>query len=623
MEINKLKVLVSYHKPSTLIKNDIFIPIHVGRALKYKESKDGKICLDDYNWLIDNMIGDDTGDNISYKNREYCELTAIYWAWKNYEKLGNPEYIGFMHYRRLLNLNINKKINDIVEFNELISDLIGFSKNNIDILLSNYDIILPEICEVHPYGLPNFIMSNYDFYSRNNIIEDLSKIIKIIDNDYKDYIDDMNSYLNSSKSFFFNIFIMKKEIFFEYCEWLFGILYKYELIRGNRKNIDIDQNREIAYIAERLLNVFIKYYIRKKNDSRVIYNNIVNVCEKIDKLDLNKIILGNKDLSKIKIQKVNDNADQIYIVYSTDDNYSQHCCVSMASILLNSDKDSYFNFIILDGGITEKNKSKLLFLKNIKECNITFYDMSQFDFSRFKLNRENISEATYYRLILTQLLPNNINKIIYIDCDTIIEANIKKLWDINIENYSALVVDDECGISQCRRLALPIKNRYFNAGVLVFNLENLKKFDFYNECIKCYNNDEDIITLQDQDILNIVLNNKCKFIDLNWNTNSRIYLGNNLKGYNVPYYENSYSRKDEENAKYNPYILHYTDILKPWDIYCNHPLKNEYFDYLKFTKFKLFRIKYLFNKYIFFYKKTNNFIKFRIFSINIIIKYKK
>lgn len=51
-------------------------------------------------WLTSNMIGDDTGDNISHKNSSYNELTAVYWAWKNYDKLGNPDYIGLMHYRR-------------------------------------------------------------------------------------------------------------------------------------------------------------------------------------------------------------------------------------------------------------------------------------------------------------------------------------------------------------------------------------------------------------------------------------------------------------------------------------------------------------------------------------------
>lgn len=90
-----VKILVSYHKPSLLLKNDIMLPIHAGRSVARHPSKDGAISDSSYNWLIENMIGDDTGDNISAKNRFYNEVTSIYWAWKNAAKLDNPDYIGF------------------------------------------------------------------------------------------------------------------------------------------------------------------------------------------------------------------------------------------------------------------------------------------------------------------------------------------------------------------------------------------------------------------------------------------------------------------------------------------------------------------------------------------------
>lgn len=620
-----LKILISYHKPSLLIKNDKeIIPIHVGRKIKNIESKDGKINSNELNFMIENMIGDDTGDNISGKNREYCELTAIYWAWKNYEKIGNPDYIGLMHYRRLLNLieEQKNKILEISDFNNKIADSIGYSEENINEVLSNYDIILPKVFMTHPIGLYNHIMSNYSFYKREHKIEDLKKIIDIINNEYKDYINDMNDYLYDTKSLFFNMFIMKKEIFFEYCEWLFSILFKYEKVRVDRSNIEINQNREIGYISERLLNIFIRNLSDKKNIN-IMHTDIVHVIKKIDSVDLNKIKLGNKDISKIKKHKTNGKLEKINIVYSSDNNYAQHCCCSMASILLNSDENSYFNFIILDGGISKNNKNKILALKKLKNCDISFYDMKSINLSdAFKLNREHISISTYYRLVMFNILDKNIEKVIYIDCDTIVETNIKKLWDIDIENYSALVVDDECGMTQCKRMALPLKNRYFNAGVIVFNASKLREKDIYNRSIKIYKENFEIMYFQDQDILNYLLNGDCKYISLNWNTNTRIYLGNNLNGFDVPYFEKLYSQNAEENAKYNPYILHYTDSIKPWNMHCKHPLKDEYFKYLKFTKFRSFIMKYYFNKYIFNYYKDNTYMKIKLFFINLTIKKK-
>lgn len=105
-----IKILVCYHKKDRLFKNDVLVPIHCGRAVAKEKHKDGKISEKDYNWLINNMIGDDTGDNISHLNREVNETSAIYWAWKNYDKLGNPDYIGLCHYRRLFNFSKNQNI---------------------------------------------------------------------------------------------------------------------------------------------------------------------------------------------------------------------------------------------------------------------------------------------------------------------------------------------------------------------------------------------------------------------------------------------------------------------------------------------------------------------------------
>jgi len=98
----KVKILIAYHKDTYRFKSDILTPIHVGRAIADKKTKK----------QLSDIIGDDTGDNISKKNPHYCELTALYWAWKNYDKLDNPDYIGFMHYRRHLIFNTQSKLEE-------------------------------------------------------------------------------------------------------------------------------------------------------------------------------------------------------------------------------------------------------------------------------------------------------------------------------------------------------------------------------------------------------------------------------------------------------------------------------------------------------------------------------
>ena len=80
-----IKIFVATHKKYQMPTDEIYVPIHVG-----KEDKDDI-----------GFIGDNTGDNISSSNFRLCELTGLYWAWKNYSRLSNPDYIGFMHYSSL------------------------------------------------------------------------------------------------------------------------------------------------------------------------------------------------------------------------------------------------------------------------------------------------------------------------------------------------------------------------------------------------------------------------------------------------------------------------------------------------------------------------------------------
>ena len=96
-------ILTVYHKKDLLIESNIVKPIQVGKDLLSKKKDANSVKLQ--KWLSDSMIGDNTGDNISSKNSYYNEMTALYWAWKNYEKLGNPKRIGLMHYRRHFYVN--------------------------------------------------------------------------------------------------------------------------------------------------------------------------------------------------------------------------------------------------------------------------------------------------------------------------------------------------------------------------------------------------------------------------------------------------------------------------------------------------------------------------------------
>ncbi|EHZ1706466.1 DUF4422 domain-containing protein, partial [Campylobacter coli] len=174
----KVKILVGYHKPATLIKNEIFTPIHLGRDLATQASKDGEMSQEDFDWMCENMIGDNTGENISYLNRYFCELTGIYWAWKNYDKLGNPDYIGFAHYRRLLFNNKEYSTNKNMQFPFAnlcyVEDNISFD----DSILKGLQVLAPFSENVKDRGYKN-LKDQFANSSEHNI-KDLELAISYI-----------------------------------------------------------------------------------------------------------------------------------------------------------------------------------------------------------------------------------------------------------------------------------------------------------------------------------------------------------------------------------------------------------------------------------------------------------
>lgn len=252
---SKIKIFVSYHKEHEMLEGNLFIPIHVGRALASEETKKN----------LSNIIGDDTGDNISAKNPNYCELTAQYWAWKN----SDSDYIGFFHYRRFLGLKSQAKLPlRINEITPKIKDDCGWTKKNIERLLHSYDLILPNFRTFDNKD------TTYTQYAEHHYIEDLDTAVRIIVRDYPDFVPATTEYLADNKGIYCNMFIMKREIFNDYSKWLFDILFKAEKQIKIRE--DNYQKRVFGFLSERLFNIYIRYLTAKNPELRILYTNIVH-----------------------------------------------------------------------------------------------------------------------------------------------------------------------------------------------------------------------------------------------------------------------------------------------------------------------------------------------------------
>lgn len=254
---------------------------------------------------------------------------------------------------------------------------------------------------------------------------------------------------------------------------------------------------------------------------------------------------------------------KINVCLACDNNYSKYTGVVIASILSNANPTDNLEFFILDGGISDEQKEKIYSLKSINDCNINFIKIDDSLFEDYKKIKTHayITIATYYRLKLPSLLPN-VDKIIYLDCDTIVTSSLIDLFNTDITDYAI------AGILDIDKKMLKKSPKYFNAGVILMNLEfwrkqNLEKFIF-NWGKENINN----IKLGDQEILNEVLKNEVKIVSDEWNVQSSNFV-------NRSSYTNS------------PKIIHFVAKNKPWGgkSYSYH--KNLYFKYLQLTPWKL------------------------------------
>lgn len=549
----KINIVQCHHKKSEFIKNEIIQPIHVGAALS--------------NEKLEYCIRDDEGENISYKNSNWCELTALYWQWKNVE----ADYYGLFHYRRLLSFNHREGVYNEIDLSDSVRTKHHLNQNEIEKLCKNFDIITSPYFDIHPMGLDNQKLTSYDFYCRDHYKSDLDKLLQIAKKGNTNFYDALVQSLQEKKACFGNIQIMKKEYFEEYCSMLFSILFELES-ELDIKEYDSYQKRVYGFLAERMLNAYVLYAKSKYQALRFTELGLVavypfskkpNIAKKIHKVSLNEVI---------------------NVCMTFDDNYLYHAMVAIASMIRNVQQNSKINLNLLCSQNLSVNSRKIICQEFKNDIELNFWEIEENLFQNFPLNRKHININTYYRLVIDKVL-SHLDKVIYIDADVVVYGNIAELWNEDLEGNLIAGSLDEGGISQTRRLQLPPSSNYINAGVLIFNLKDIRKKykDIFYIYGKKYLEYKDKIILQDQDILNIVYFESIKVLDLRWNINSRLFSQNTL--------ERKYSEDDERSALSNAGIIHYTDTYKPWTFFCNHPHVDLYWKYRASLKYNEMNFK--------------------------------
>ena len=537
-----IRIFVTAHKNVDRFDSDIMQPVQVGP----KNER--------FPWAFH----DDEGENIADLNPRYCELTTQYWAWKNI----NADYYGFCHYRRYF--DFSETVHEENAFGEIMDDYIdakaakeyGLDDNNIAHVVKQYDVIttpfgdLDEI--INKYGSPRALWEAAPLLHD----DDLKRCYQILCAMYPDYRKDAQDFFNGNKACFCNMFIMKKEIFFDYCEWMFPILEEFDR-NTDYSTYSKEALRTPGHLSERLLNIYLMHHKRIGSNWKFKELQCVHFTNPEPAEELKPLVVFDKPI--------------VPVVFAADDNYVSQLTTTVYSAMKNADPSYFYDVAVLQRNIAWDKQERLRdFFKQFPNMSLRFTNVER-ELSGHDLSTNNahISIETYYRFLIQKLLPFY-DKVLYLDSDIVINGDIAKLYNTDLQGKLLGAIRDidflaNLNVKHGKRMGyaknvLKMKNPYdyFQAGVLVLNTKAMRERYTIRQWLTYASNPAFIYN--DQDVLNAHCEGEVLYLPWEWNVvhdcGGRV--GNLFVQAPNDIYD-AYMR-----SRNNPQIIHYAGFQKPW-----------------------------------------------------------
>lgn len=537
-----IRIFVTAHKNVDRFDSDIMQPVQVGP----KNER--------FPWAFH----DDEGENIADLNPRYCELTTQYWAWKNI----NADYYGFCHYRRYF--DFSETVHEENAFGEIMDDYIdakaakeyGLDDNNIAHVVKQYDVIttpfgdLDEI--INKYGSPRALWEAAPLLHD----DDLKRCYQILCAMYPDYRKDAQDFFNGNKACFCNMFIMKKEIFFDYCEWMFPILEEFDR-NTDYSTYSKEALRTPGHLSERLLNIYLMHHKRIGSNWKFKELQCVHFTNPEPAEELKPLDVFDKPI--------------VPVVFAADDNYVSQLTTTVYSAMKNADPSYFYDVVVLQRNIAWDKQERLRdFFKQFPNMSLRFTNVER-ELSGHDLSTNNahISIETYYRFLIQKLLPFY-DKVLYLDSDIVINGDIAKLYNTDLQGKLLGAIRDidflaNLNVKHGKRMGyaknvLKMKNPYdyFQAGVLVLNTKAMRERYTIRQWLTYASNPAFIYN--DQDVLNAHCEGEVLYLPWEWNVvhdcGGRV--GNLFVQAPNDIYD-AYMR-----SRNNPQIIHYAGFQKPW-----------------------------------------------------------
>lgn len=545
-EAEDVRIFVTTHKNVDFYHSNILQPVQVGSL-----SPRHRLL-----WAFQ----DDSGNSIADQNAMYCELTTQYWAWKN----ADARYYGFCHYRRYFDFSSEEHEEN--PYGEVIDRSIDWDSQaryclddaSIRGAVEGYDIVTTGVKDLNDF--PEMYKTVYDHYARAPYLKvaDLDRVIQILKERHSDYAEDADAYLAGHFTCFCNMYIMRKDLFFRYCEWMFPILE--EFVAGwDTLLLSHETLRTPGHLSERLFNIWLNH---EKRVNPALKHKQVQ-CVHFEHPE---------HMLEPRVGRVDGHGKPIVpVVFAADNNYVPMVTTTAYSMLKNSSPDFFYDIVILEKDFSAYNKRLMSeFFSLFDNVSVRFANVAgMIQAYNLQTSNEHISVETYYRFLIQKVL-SGYDKVIYLDSDLIVQGDVSELYATemgdsliaaarDIDYLGNLNMNDGERMKYTREV-LELENPYdyFQAGVLVLNTAEMRKLYPFQKWLEIAAEPKYIY--DDQDILNAHCQGRVVYLDNSWNVMNDC--GGRIKKVFSFAPADVY---DKFMAAYAaPKIVHYAGFEKPW-----------------------------------------------------------